>query len=111
MSNNYIGTDPIYQNHANDVDAPLASEDPAVAALEQLAKDYETEAASPANFLERPVVSDDSEPDSEQTDPEVELPEGDPDQTWTKPQIQAYLDLGDIHWTTSMTKDELLELV
>jgi hypothetical protein len=37
----YIGTDPIYQNHAYDTLAPMASEDPVEAYAEAVAADWE----------------------------------------------------------------------
>lgn len=65
----YIGVDPEYKNHAYDTDAPLPSEDPAVAEREQVAAEYIAEAAVEPPLPEPPFVSAEpaAEPEPEET--------------------------------------------
>jgi len=65
----YIGVDPEYQNHAYDTDAPLSSEDPAVADREQVAVEYIAEAAVQPPPPEHPF-----EPAAPAEELEVEAP-------------------------------------
>lgn len=82
----YIGVDPEYRNHAYATDAPLPSEDPAVAEREQVAVEYIAEAAVQPPLPEPPHVAVPADELEEQVEPEV--PTEEPEVPAEEPQIE-----------------------
>lgn len=104
----FIGVSPEYRNYANEVDAPLLSEDPDLLELEMKGIEYGIEAKNiQPNSGERPEPFADM---GKEEDAPAE-PDEEPDDSWTKAQIEEYLDGRGIGYNQSMTKAELLELV
>lgn len=66
-----------------------------------------------AKGIAEPVDMDNSGPDGDQNsdNPEIELPEGEPNESWKNDYLRAYMDQHKIEYSSDDTKAELLEKI